>query len=405
MKIVWLKPKSGYVTDLRSVTLWGTICWGIRYLFDKEEHPDKSELDEFIRRCEDAESNPDFVISSAFPFKQHGKERILYFPNPLLHTDDTVDVDNYFQNALKKHDVADKLEDIERALVIYRLQKKLKKIEFLCQSDFELMLKGELTTNHLLERLLDEYVLKLKHKKSQERERYKKDYIPHENTIRRAAPQRHDYSMTHNTIDRLRGGTLSILDDDNNPSGQLFHASDIWWSDPFDESESGEPTTGLFFLVEEIAPGSIEKYLAPVLRLLEHWGIGADRTAGKGSFEFKIEDFQLSQPSTNEANAVLNLSLLSPTPEELDSFENKGKGVFYPFTLENRECKGWTELGGFEKEPVLFFAEGSVFPRPENMTGSWLGCLRKNSENHPVAGHPVYDNGFGFMVNLKWNPA
>jgi CRISPR-associated protein Csm4 len=401
MKIVWLKPKSGYVTDLRSVTLWGTICWGIRYLFG-EEKLEKG----FIRRCKDPGSKPDFVISSAFPFKQHGTERILFFPNPLLHTDDTSDVDEYFQQALKEHGVSDGLKNIERALVIYRLRKKLKKIEFLCQSDFELMLKGELTANHLLERLLDEYARKEAHKKLQERERYKKDYIPHENTIQRAAPVRHDYSMTHNTIDRLRGGTLSILDDDNNPSGQLFHASDIWWSDPFDESESGEPTTGLFFLVEEIVADSIEKYLAPVLRLLEHWGIGADRTAGKGAFEFKIEDFQLSQPSANEANAVLNLSLLFPTSDdELDFFENKGKNGFYPFTLENRESKGWTEKGGFEKEPSLFFVEGSVFPRPENMTGSWLGCLRKNSENHPVAGHPVYDNGFGFMVNLKWNPA
>lgn len=400
MKIVWLKPKSGYVTDLRSVTLWGTICWGIRYLFGEKELEK-----EFIRRCDDSESNPDFVISSAFPFKQHGTERILFFPNPLLHSDDTADAAKNLKEALEKYGVPDRLEDVERALVINRLRKKLKKIEFLCQSDFELMLKGGLTANQMLQRLLDEYAQKEAHKKSQERERCKKDFIPQENTIRRAAPLRHDYSMTHNTIDRLRGGTLSILDDDNNPSGQLFHASDIWWSDPFDESESGEPTTGLFFLVEELAAGSIEKYLTPVLRLLEHWGIGADRTAGKGSFEFEIKDFNLSQPTADEANAVLNLSLLSPTPEELEFFENKGKSGFYPFKLENRECKGWTEKGGFEKEPSLFFAEGSVFPRPDNMSDSWLGCLCKNSENHPVAGHPVYDNGFGFMVNLKWNPA
>lgn len=375
MNIVFLKPRSGYVTDLRSVTLWGTICWCIRYL-----HGD-TELVEFIERCK--EGNPDFIISSAFPFKQQGATPTLFFPNPLLHPTDTLGND----------------DDTERALISYRLRKKLKKIEFICQTDFEEMLHGKLTTDDLFDRLLVEHDRKEAHRKEQAQERCKKDYIPHENTVAQAPPMRHDFSMTHNTIDRLRGGTLNIEDEDGKLRGQLFHANDVWWSDPFDESESGGTMAGLFFLVEEYKENSIEKYITPALRLLEHWGIGADRTIGKGFFEFEIEPFTLLQPSPNESNALLSLSLYSPKDlGELSAIQKNSGSGFYPFTLENRECKGWTEKGGFEKDPALFFAEGSVFPRPENMETPWLGGIHKNTE----VGHTVYDNGFGFMVNLKW---
>ncbi len=289
MKIIWLKPRSGYVTDLRSVTLWGTICWGIRYLFGKEE------LEKFIARC--AEGNPDFVLTSAFPFKQQGKTRTPFFPNPLRIAPDTLEVD-----------------DVERALEKSRLRKVFQKIEYLSRTQFDKMLKGTFSETDLFDFLLEEHDRKVEHDQQQRGQRQKKEYIPHPNShIAHAALKRHDHAMTHNTIDSWRGGTLTLPDDEGNPSGQLFHASDIWWSDPYDETTDGEPKTGLYFLVEENVTGSIENILAPVLRFLEHWGIGADRTAGKGFFEFEIEkeDFVLPEPPDDKANALLNLSTFS----------------------------------------------------------------------------------------------
>jgi len=377
MKIVWLIPRSGYVTDLRSVTLWGTLCWGIRYLYGE---PD---LEAFIERSK--AGSPDFIISSAFPFKQQpGKVRTPFFPNPLLLPPDL-----------------DPNEDTDVALVKYRLRKELKNIEYLSLPDFKEMLHGRLTAAHLLKRLLVEHDREQNHKKEQEFKKEKVDYFPHQDTITRAAPMRHDHSMTHNTIDRLRGGTLRLPDDEGDPSGQLFHADDIWWSDPYEESASGEPKTGLFFLVEG-SDASIEKYLMPVLRFLRHWGIGADRSAGKGVFDFIIEedDFDLQEPNDTEANAVLNLSLFHPEETELAFFESSN-GPFQ-YTLENREGKGWSEKGGFQKILDFFFAEGSVFPRPATLTNHRLGRILEQNLGIKTPGHQVYDNGFGLMVNLKW---
>lgn len=369
MKIVWVKLKSGYVTDLRSVTLWGAICWGIRFLFGNDE------LNSFIERGE--KGSPDFIISSAFPFKQQGKKPMPFFPNPLRFAPGV-----------------DGNEDVETALVKYRLRKKLKDILYLPQSDFEDFLHGRLSEEHLFRRLEEEQ------NKREEARMEKREYFPDGHIVERTPPRRHDYSMTHNTIDRLRGGTLSIPDAEENPSGQLFHADDIWWSDPHDETPFGEPKTGLFFLVEELAKDSVKDYLAPVLRFLEHWGIGADRTTGKGFFQFEIEDFSIDQPSSDQSGALLNLSLLLPTFDELNSFE-KADG-FFPYSLENRDAKGWSEMGAFIKKPCLFYTEGSVFKRPEGLSKNWLGQI---SENLPDSGygHRVLDFGLSLMVNLKWN--
>ena len=150
MKIVWLIPQSGYVTDLRSVTLWGTICWGIRYLWGEPA------LEGFIKRSQDG--RPDFVISSAFPFKQQGKTRTPFFPNPLLLAPDV-----------------DSADEIDLALVKYRLRKKLKDIEYLSLSDFQDMLHGRLSSNDLLQRMLDEHKSQQNHHKEQEFKKEKTD--------------------------------------------------------------------------------------------------------------------------------------------------------------------------------------------------------------------------------------
>lgn len=370
MKIVWMMPRSGYVTDPRSVTLWGTICWGIRYLFGN------SELEAFLKKH--IEGTPDFVISSAFPYKKWKGERLPFFPN-LLRVAPEIDPN----------------DDVDVALKKYRLSKKLSKIEWLSKPQFEKMLRGELSEDDLLRTLLEEYEKKKEHNEQRKRRNpnFKGDYrTKNEEVLKNTPPERHDHSMTHNTIDRLRGGTLSLPDTAGERSGQLFHANDTWWANPDDDKAE----TGLFFLVEG-SDEQIENLLAPVLRFLEHWGIGADRTAGKGFFKFEIEDFSIAEPT--DSNAIVNLSLFIPKDEnQLVEIENAAR--FMPYQLENRECMGWSATGGFEKNPALFFAEGSVFPKLSGGAVRLRGRLHQNREL--PNGQKVYDNGFGFMLNLNW---
>jgi CRISPR-associated protein Csm4 len=361
MNIIYLIPRSGYVTDLRSDTLWGSICWGVRYLWGEPE------LTAFLDRC--AAGNPDFVISSTYPFKQHNKARIPFFPNPLVLPPD-------FSAKTAPADARD----------AYRLRKKLKKVSLLNYDDFKSALHGTLTAADLLKRLT---------KESERKKQADKDdieYVPLPQTVEQTAPKRHDNSMTHNTIDRLRGGTLTVVDNGNNEAGQLFHAEDTWWTDPDNESDDAIPNAGLYFLAE----GDISK-LTPILELLRHLGIGADRTTGKGAFDFDIQPFEMPEPPAGQSNAVLNLSLLRPTETELKNWETIGG--CWQYQLEQRG--GF--VGGYReprpKTARMYFREGSVFVRPDGLSTRHMGCIHA----HEFAGlHPVWDNGFGFMVNLNW---
>ncbi len=195
MKIIYLIPLGGFSTHLRSDTLWGMLCWGIRYLWGA------SELEQFIKAC--AGGNPEFVISSTFPYKQHGRDKIPFFPNPLIHAGDGM------------------TNDVEVALEHYRLRKKLKSVAWLSVDDFNAMLQGHFTMDKMLDRVLSEYQLK--------KQAFEDgiEFFPSGQTVHNAPPIFESFSVTHNTIDRLRGGTLSIADPeepDNRDlrSGQLF---------------------------------------------------------------------------------------------------------------------------------------------------------------------------------------
>jgi CRISPR type III-A-associated RAMP protein Csm4 len=324
-------------------------------------------LEKFLDRC--AEGNPDFVISSTFPFKQQGRDRIPFFPNPLISTTDA-----WESNPAK-------------AKEMYRLRKNLKNIKYLHIDDFESMLHGNLSSNDLLNRLTQE----LERKKQALNDDI--EYIPLPQTVEKTPPRRLDHSMTHNTIDRLRGGTLTVTDSDGNEAGQLFHAEDTWWIDPDNETDEANANTGLFFLVD----GDTSMIL-PVLRLLRHWGIGADRTAGKGVFDFEAQPFTMPEPNATASNTLVNLSLFRPTEAELLYWEANDGCIQY--SLEQRG--GY--VGGYRqrrpKNNRMYFKEASIFSKPAQLTTRHMGCI--HAHEFTELPHKVWDNGFGFMVNLNW---
>lgn len=368
MKIVYLIPKSGYVTDLRSDTFWGMLCWGIRFLWDEPE------LKKFIGTFQS--DKPEFVISSVFPFKEQGTRRIPFFPNPLRQLPALNDITT---------DVADPRDE-------YRIRKFFKKVKLVSLDDFENIVKGKFDSKDLLTRIRHEYLLDFKKEKDQPKnagELWQKRY-------EYTAPRRDELSMTHNTIDRVRGGTLSIMDGDES-AGQLFHTSEFAWSDPYNETDD-RSNTGMYFL----ADGDTTR-LEALLGLFRHWGLGADRTAGKGFFDFKIEDFVLPEASVTEANALVNLSLYHPMETELAAF-HESDGLFQ-YELVRRQ--GWVchypQAG--EKTARRYFAEGSVFKKPTGFEKRSMGLVQPqpDPELTKAVGHPIYDYGMGFMVQIKWH--
>jgi len=74
VKIVYLEPQSPRRMELRSDTLWGLICWGIRLVWDEKTLLNTIALYN--------QGNPPFLVSSAFPFQTQSGKRILFFPKP-----------------------------------------------------------------------------------------------------------------------------------------------------------------------------------------------------------------------------------------------------------------------------------------------------------------------------------
>lgn len=371
MKIVYLKPLSGYATPLRSDTLWGLLCWGIRHLWGEDE------LADFIQKCNDGA--PPFVISSTFPCKKYGVRWIPFFLNPLPFPDTQE-------------------EDMEKALTNAEFRKKYKKsFTYVNLDDFKKILNGEPVATELVQRLRDiqaeETRLKEETKRTGKTRAERKIALAE---IDQTAPRLEDFSMTHNTINRLRGGTLDLPVDggaQNETAGQLFHSGEYYWSDKFADPHQ-DSNTGIFFL----ADGPDTSKLEAVLRLYRHWGFGADRTSGKGFFDAEIHDFDLPKPAG--ANAMLNLSLFRPKPEELKAIDSHpADDPRFRYRIELRE--GWSGGDGIyqPKNPHRFFTEGSVFPLIPELKERHLGHLVPQFKNP----HPVYDNGFGFMLHLKWN--
>lgn len=344
MKIFWLTPLSGYKTNLRSDTLWGVICWGIRLLYGEKK------LEDFLKAC--SEGNPPFVISSPFPFKQIGEEQIPFFPKPILPVD------------------SDSENESEEVLTEYRLRKRVKKMTMVNLTDFNKVLNGALT--HKDFKSFAEERLKFKNSG--------KDVLP-EHLVKQSPPAKQILSVTHNTIDRIK---LSTLEKDG--SGQLFHTDETYWEGGQDENHK-PVRTGIFFLVR----GETEM-LEAVMRYYRHTGFGGDRSTGKGFFDIQVNDFhKLKEPA--DANAMVNLSLFRPKESELEAIEAESEKCFY--LLERRSGRVGFLLVNREKPAQMYFKEGSVFPL---MNQTVFGGL---SQHNLSVGHPIYQNGFGFMVRMK----
>ncbi|MDX2070750.1 MAG: hypothetical protein SFV55_20140 [Haliscomenobacter sp.] len=195
--------------------------------------------------------------------------------------------------------------------------------------------------------------------------------------------------MTHNTIDRRFAGTRSIDD-----QGQLFHTDDTYL-----QNLQGE-RSGWFFLIQ----GDIH-LISAALRFLEHFGIGGDRSTGKGRFIIHgPNNFTLQTPS--DANAQMTLSLYRPSPEEIQAIQQSATEKNFNYQLEERRGRTiWRknkEQGPSKRqdEAALYFKEGSIFPLFEN---SRPFCGQNPCVGQHPAGFDIYRYGHAFMLPIKIN--
>lgn len=332
MKIVELyNLQSGLKSPMPSDTLWGNICWAIKYLYGD------SKLQEFLNSY--SSDTPELIISSSFPFVKTGNKTTRFFPRPLLPHKPH----DYIRKKTDEKTLSEKIQDMVK-------RKDQKDVLFLEQSFFEEVLNG------------------------------KTDY---ENMPSFKSPKMFANSITRNTINRLRGGTLEI-----NGTGQLFTEDEFFIHYTADDKEDEKNEVGLFFLAIDNSNGKLEG----ALRLLSHIGIGGNRSIGKGAFDFSVHDFKINEPA--HPNALLNLSLYHPAIDDIKYY--KQHPWLFNYQLEQRKgYYGELQNGVYEKNPVVYFMEGSVFPIPEQQKPFYGKNITENN-----GAYPVHRYGIGFMFKM-----
>jgi len=123
MKIVYLKPRASFRDNLRSDTLWGLICWGIKTVYSEKE------LEKFISGYSEGKV---VKISSSFRYITKDDKKELYFPRPILKP---LNLNEFFE----KNDITLKKEKADYITKI----KKFKKATIVNKENFLKFLSGE----------------------------------------------------------------------------------------------------------------------------------------------------------------------------------------------------------------------------------------------------------------------
>lgn len=345
--IAYLYPHSTFRGELRSDTLWGIICWGIRFLYGKEEL--KSLLAEY-----EGDKFP-FVISSAFPFyeEEKGKQK-LFFPRPYLPQ----------RELLKKEERGEGIKGLSE-------RKKSKKIGFISSETLKKLCEGE-----------------------------KLDVIQAAINAENIIPVIETGASTHNTLNRLTNVTL-----EKEGQGQLFHTDEKYVSIPKKEEDNKEKKycSGLFFLIRS------EKHwdkIQAVLRWLAHTGIGGDRNIGKGFFDIEHSEWKTPPPANAvKSNAYMSLSLFMPNATEIEVLNNNKDHQFLNYQITFR--KGFVGNGTqnfYDKKNLAAFVEGSVFPCEMRGEIKDAGLVTKEEEKKGrKLPYPIYQNGCAFMIPITIN--
>ena len=280
-------------------------------------------------------NNLDFKISSAFPYSRVDGVYTPYFPIPLLGS------------AVRSAPAGATFDEL--SIWMTEQKQKKKQSKFIPKDLFEQLINGEVFEDDL--------------------------------ETKKSTPGIKSETVTRNKIDRLKGGTFK----GEGEAGQLFHVDEFHVAGGADGTEYG-----LFFL----ADGNTE-LLEGAVRLLQHIGIGGDRNVGKGVFEVHFEDFNLKTPQ--QSNAVTTLSLYAPTETELHYFANNDVELCN-YQVEVREGKlGFLNFTNVMKNSLLYFKEGSTFPRIENCSDYGQNQIASTITK---LDYQVVQYGKGFMIAM-----
>lgn len=364
MKVVRIFPKTNFHTFLHSDTLWGNLVYAYRMLYGVKET--SKLLEKYLN------GEAPFILSSIFPFelkKNYQQSEIIYYlPKPITGVN--------LRDAQNPEEMA--------------YMKEFKKVRYIDKEMFEKFLNGNYDDNLLFERFYkwrkaEDELKDLEEKNIKDINKIKNlENDIKKNNFKFIKGLSATYNL-HNSIDRMSGSTLQA-----NSRGQLYWEEEFTSFGSF-QINSEDKVNGIYFLVDGLNITLIE---AP-LRLLSHIGIGGNKSIGKGSFEFEINDFSFS-PIT-DFNSFVSLSLFHPNPEEIKKIKIDENYLFYDISTRIGRVGRDFNLEFNEKNPVICFTEGSSFFIKEQLRGQIVPTAKYDDQNK------IYSNYlfFGVKANLR----
>ncbi|WP_347275372.1 RAMP superfamily CRISPR-associated protein [Candidatus Kuenenia sp.] len=288
-----IKPCSPFQTPLHSDTLFGHVCWALRYLRGENE------LLSFLKSFSD--SSAPFIISSGFP-----KD---YIPIPVLQPL-TLDEEIELWHEYRKGS--------QTRLEFIRDLKRFKKLPYVQISAIEILKDNlsyyQLYLSHILGKILLE---------DKEDEEIKSVLKPKQ------------VEVWHNAKNRLT---------DRVTEGKLFAKEDTFYNEGMK----------LCVYIEDAYFG--KNGLHEMFDFISQSGYGADKSVGRGSFNYELDE-GWDLPESDNPNGFMTLSYYHP---KYGDFHDG----FYDISTKFGKIGGhWAAGidGGPHKMPVLMLNPGSVF--------------------------------------------
>lgn len=357
---VYFTPRGSLATwPLASDTLFGSVCWGMRWLGLMDDGQLAAWLEE---HCQ----NPPFAFSHAFPVWLQSPTPIRFYPRPAAFRLAAADFDHLaasLQSQAKTSRKAAKVEVVSAA-------KRFKKVSYVSESVLGQIITAGLKAKDIVQALvLGENTFAIK------------------GQLLCTAAENHHLSdllfaseaVQHNHIDRLAGATVE---------GMLFYRNETFFA-------AGSGLWAFLAANEE----DLRHYFEPALHYLADTGFGADRSVGKGQFAIRCQEFSLPfEPA--QKTAMMTLSHYLPLPEEINL---QAQPLAYTLKVlrPKREQKylppspARQTTAPIYKLAIQVFEPGSVFAlqQPKSIYGR-LARLT------PADDTPIYQSGAAIMVTL-----
>ncbi len=315
-------------TYIPADTLFSAICqtWATFY--------DTDSLKKFLEQYkEDSETLP-FMLTSAFPYA----DNVYFFPKPLTFRESKDTPDN--------------------------AKKKIKKVRFISESIFQDIVSGN---SHNFD---------------------KDNLINGENVWVSADEKEQLKNLIDEDVGEDKDEKLCIWKTATRPRvtiGAQNAGSEIWHV----QTVQFNKNCGLWFAAKFNSDATKQK-VETLLRVLGDSGIGGERNAGYGQFEFAKAECKI--PSAEDSAQFVTLSPICPKSSE--QLEHLLKG---DIAYNLNPVTGWVGSPGTHKKrkKVNMFAEGSVLNSYDDPVGRLIDLIPKD---YP---HPIYRYGYAWQVRIN----